>query len=285
MELSLHAGAAEVPARLLLLERQELEPGATAWAQLRLAEPVALARGDRIVLRTPNDTVAGGEIVDARAKRHRRFHQPVLDQLAALRAGRVIDVGGLAITPEALDALGARAREIVSAYHDAHPLRTGIAVDELCRRLRLEQSAFDAALERWRAQGHLERTNNVVALPGRAPALSAKQQHAADQYLAALDASPYAPTTDVSIDAEVLAHLEDAGLVVRTSGGVVFAAASYHDMVDRVTQHLREYPSITLAQVRDMFGTSRKYAQALLEHLDARHITRRVGDERVLRNP
>jgi selenocysteine-specific elongation factor len=38
-----------------------------------------------------------------------------------------------------------------------------------------------------------------------------------------------------------------------------------------------------VAQVRDMFGTSRKYALALMEHLDDRRVTRRVGDERVLR--
>ncbi|MEX0785513.1 MAG: SelB C-terminal domain-containing protein, partial [Dehalococcoidia bacterium] len=65
--------------------------------------------------------------------------------------------------------------------------------------------------------------------------------------------------------------------------GVVFAAEAYQEMVERVTEHLRSHGSITLAQVRDMFGTSRKYAQALLEHLDRERVTRRVGDERVLR--
>jgi selenocysteine-specific elongation factor len=54
-------------------------------------------------------------------------------------------------------------------------------------------------------------------------------------------------------------------------------------MRDRVVEHLRANRTVTLAQVRDMFGTSRKYAQSLLEHLDAQHVTRRVGDERVLR--
>ncbi|MGE0543159.1 MAG: SelB C-terminal domain-containing protein [Dehalococcoidia bacterium] len=54
-------------------------------------------------------------------------------------------------------------------------------------------------------------------------------------------------------------------------------------MVADVTEHLRQEGTITLAQVRDMFSTSRKYAQALLEHLDERRITRRIGDERVLR--
>ncbi|MDZ4278987.1 MAG: SelB C-terminal domain-containing protein, partial [Dehalococcoidia bacterium] len=65
--------------------------------------------------------------------------------------------------------------------------------------------------------------------------------------------------------------------------GVVFASEAYQEMAGRVTEHLRQRRTITLAQVRDMFGTSRKYAQALLEHLDRRRVTRRVGDERVLR--
>jgi selenocysteine-specific elongation factor len=54
-------------------------------------------------------------------------------------------------------------------------------------------------------------------------------------------------------------------------------------MVERVTSYLRENGTVTLAQVRDMLATSRKYAQALLEHMDETRVTRRVGDERVLR--
>jgi selenocysteine-specific elongation factor len=52
--------------------------------------------------------------------------------------------------------------------------------------------------------------------------------------------------------------------------------------VARVTAHLKANGKVSLGQVRDMFGTSRKYAQALLEHLDREKVTRRVGDERVL---
>jgi selenocysteine-specific elongation factor len=48
---------------------------------------------------------------------------------------------------------------------------------------------------------------------------------------------------------------------------------------------LTNHQTITLAQVRDLFGTSRKYAQAILEYLDETRVTRRVGDERVLRSP
>ncbi len=54
-------------------------------------------------------------------------------------------------------------------------------------------------------------------------------------------------------------------------------------MVNRIVQHIKDKGEITVAQVRDMFGTSRKYALALMEHLDSQRVTRRVGDVRLLR--
>jgi selenocysteine-specific elongation factor len=44
--------------------------------------------------------------------------------------------------------------------------------------------------------------------------------------------------------------------------------------------YLDEHGSITLATFRDLFGTSRKYAQAVLEYFDQQKLTRRTGDER-----
>ena len=52
----------------------------------------------------------------------------------------------------------------------------------------------------------------------------------------------------------------------------------------QVTDHIRREGEIAISQVRDMFNASRKYALALMEHLDDRRVTRRVGDVRVLRN-
>jgi selenocysteine-specific elongation factor len=112
---------------------------------------------------------------------------------------------------------------------------------------------------------------------------TAEQRREADAYVAALRRTPYAPTASGALSADVLEYIEDAGEAVRTGGGVVFAADAYGEMVARIRAHLEGGGTITLGQVRDMFGTSRKYAQSLLEHLDAQRITRRVGDERVLR--
>ena len=54
------------------------------------------------------------------------------------------------------------------------------------------------------------------------------------------------------------------------------------EMRERILAHLREHGAITVEDVRDAFGTSRKYALPLLEHLDQQHITGRQGDQRVL---
>ena len=71
-------------------------------------------------------------------------------------------------------------------------------------------------------------------------------------------------------------------MVVKVSEGIFFSASAYDEMVQRVTAHIKSHGKVSLAEVRDMLQTSRKYAQAFLEYLDGEKITRRVGDERVL---
>jgi selenocysteine-specific elongation factor len=66
------------------------------------------------------------------------------------------------------------------------------------------------------------------------------------------------------------------------SDSVIFDSSAYAQMLDRTVQHVTQHGKITLAEFRDLFDTSRKYAQAFLEQLDERKITRRIGDERVL---
>jgi selenocysteine-specific elongation factor len=82
---------------------------------------------------------------------------------------------------------------------------------------------------------------------------------------------------------EVLGVLISRGDLVQVSSVVLFLRETYGELVNRIRAHIEREGTITLAQTRDMLGTSRKYAQALLEHLDEIGVTKRVGDERVLR--
>ena len=86
-EVSFHTGAAESVAKVRLLDKKELAPGDTGWAQLLLVEPVAVVRGDLFIVRSTTDTVGGGEVIDPRARRHRRFQAATLESLAAREKG------------------------------------------------------------------------------------------------------------------------------------------------------------------------------------------------------
>ncbi len=64
---------------------------------------------------------------------------------------------------------------------------------------------------------------------------------------------------------------------------MVFTAEAYKEMSDKIIGHLKSEGSITVADARTMFNSSRKFLLPMLEYLDQQQITRRVGDERVLR--
>ena len=122
-----------------------------------------------------------------------------------------------------------------------------------------------------------------LRLPDHQITLTPKMEEEASAYLKSLRQNPYSPPSDRSIDPELLSVLIEQGKIVRVADGVIFDAAAYREMTERIIQHLKDQGNITVAEARTMFETSRKYILPLLEHMDQQQITRRTGDERVLR--
>jgi len=176
---------------------------------------------------------------------------------------------------------------LLGDYHQRYPLRAGMPREELKSRLRLPSRAFNEAVTRAAMEGVLTETETVLFLADHRVVLNAEQQRRVTELLDAFQRSPHAPPSlaesEAIVGAEVLAALIEQGKLVKVSSTVLFSAEAYQEMTHTIVNYLQREGRITLAQVRDMFKTSRKYAQALLEHLDDRRITRRVGDERILR--
>ena len=88
-QVDFYSGSQEIAARVRLLDVEELQPGQSAWVQLRLSKPAVVARRDRFILRipSPSTTIGGGEVVDVQPRYHRRFQQPILEHLATLEQG------------------------------------------------------------------------------------------------------------------------------------------------------------------------------------------------------
>ncbi|HZJ76351.1 MAG TPA: SelB C-terminal domain-containing protein, partial [Oscillospiraceae bacterium] len=70
--------------------------------------------------------------------------------------------------------------------------------------------------------------------------------------------------------------------LIRLNQEVVFHVKSYEDAKAELIDHINKNGNITLSQFRDILGTSRKYAVALLEYFDNEKVTKRIGEERVL---
>ena len=183
-------------------------------------------------------------------------------------------------------------RSILGAYHREHPLRQGMAREEFKSRLGravrgLSGRAFNAIVSRAVAEGQLAEWQTLVHLPDYTVTFTPPQQKQVDGLLALFRRQPYTTPSvadcEARIGPDLLAALVEQGYLVKVSDDVLFLAETYETMVQRVTGHIRRQGDVTIAQVRDMFGASRKYALALMEHLDERRVTRRVGDVRVLR--
>jgi selenocysteine-specific elongation factor len=89
-----HAGTSEIISTVVLLDRDELNPGDTCYAEIRLEEPVAVLARDHYVLRSysPVRAIAGGEILNAAPQRKKRFSEEVLSQLKILNSGNLPEI-------------------------------------------------------------------------------------------------------------------------------------------------------------------------------------------------
>lgn len=322
--ITLLCGTAEAEGRLRLLDAEVLAAGEEGWAQAVLEAPLAFLPGDRCIIRTPNETVAGGTVVALGPRRHRRHDATVLaglalqergslrDRLLALLAagpagrgelpgllgapgaelemaernliadGLVVGSGAHLYSQHWLDSAIARLREEIAAFLRDNPLRDSAPREHVRRAAEVPPGAFEMVLSQAVVRGQLaEAGTGALTLPGYEVALSPSLQEQANAFVASLVAGRFSPP-DRSLPEGMVALLVQRGLVVRTGSGIVFSRAAFEEMLERTTAFLKLHGTITLAETRDLFGTTRKYAQAFLEYLDAIHVTRRVGEARTL---
>ena len=179
-----------------------------------------------------------------------------------------------------------RAEREVSNFHQANPLRGGIPREMLKSRLKLSQRVFQAALKAWLANRKIVENGQLIHLPDFSVRFNPQQQTLVDGLLKQFAAAPYA-TPSVKdcialVGEAVFDALVERGELIAVSPEVVFRKSDYQVMLNGVRHTIQQEGSLSAAQFRDLFNTSRKYALAFLEHLDAIGVTVRDGDVRKL---
>ena len=177
----------------------------------------------------------------------------------------------------------------IEAYHRVHPLKRGMPKEELKSRLRSPHRFFSLSLQRLVELSLLKEDGPLISLPSHRIRFTAQQQNQMDLLFKQFKSNEYSPPSvkecQSQIDEQLYNALVDMGLLMQVSPEVVFSQQGYQSMVTGIKALIESQGAITAAQVRDHFDTSRKYALALLEHLDSIGFTIREGDSRRLRKP
>ena len=290
----LHLGTAEVGAVIGRSGRDSVDlPGGETTAVLRLEQPIAIAAGDRFVLRRPSpaSTLAGGRVLDPdppRGVSRRRTTPERLTSLAGAKPGdpdwvwaRLALHGALGRPVELATDVAAAVDAAMSAMAADHP---GAAAAEL-RRMGSRAVRRHVTLAEPEASAVAAEAIERLGLVDRSPARPTPELLAAMARLeAALDVvAP--PSLDVAMrmtgcPAEGVRELERTKRVVRLDDDLAWSFTAYRELAAKAVAMAADRP-LSPAQFRDATGTSRKYVMAILEDLDRRGLLRRTPEGHV----
>jgi len=338
-QVHLFHGAAALLAKVVLFGQDELKPGESCYAQLRLTEPIATKNGDRFVIRffSPLETIGGGVILDDQPRRHKRSDPHIQEILRIKESGSRDDLAiqlltefgtklptatqlvaklqreeadiqdelyhlcsrGLAVEPlpgryvaaSVIDRVFRECQDIMNLYHRQNPLHAGIQTAELRQKLfrGMDRIPADALLGVLYREGKLRKIADRYALTDFTVTLTKRQRGIREKLLKIyLSAGIETPITDHVMEGfpqsergdvrQVLESLLTSGELVMLTPQVCLHGSTYSAVLEDARVHFETNGSLTLAQLRDLLGTSRKYAQALIEYFDKIHITKKDGD-------
>jgi selenocysteine-specific elongation factor len=297
--VAVHLGTAQTPGVLGRAGRDGTPlSGGEATAIVRTEIPIAVAPGDRLVLRRPSPgaTLAAARVLDPlppRGVARRRATPERLEALAAADAGSAawrqarLESHGLLGSTLASDV----ARSLDDVLLDVAASPGSIGSAELVRAgaaaLRrqvghvsgLDRAAGDR-IDALVQDGRLARRQGLVSLPGVAPDESSPELTAAMNRLVAGLTAPAPPSlaaaaAEAGCPEDGVRQLERDGRIVRVEEDLAWSAETWSELVATALVLSAREP-LTPAALRDATGTSRKYVMALLEELDRRAILRRT---------
>ena len=178
--------------------------------------------------------------------------------------------------------------QLVDAYHTSYPLRRGVPREELKSKLKLTPRVFNAIINKLLLEQVLADRLSAIARLGHEIKFNGQEQAKVQALMRKFEANPFSPPSVKDCIAETGEEVLNALLeneLITVSSEVVFRKHDYDAMVSEIKNVIIQNDRISLAEVRDLFKTSRKYAQALLEHLDTTGATVRDGDFRRLKKP
>lgn len=193
----------------------------------------------------------------------------------------------LIVSNSTLQNLKEKTLQVVEEHHKQYRLRSGISKEELKNKLKLPAKEFNSILEFLVKNDYLRMTGFAVASPQHKIQFNEQEQLKVIELKRKFEANPYnTPSVkecQQDVGEEIINALIEKGELITVSDDVIFLKRDYDVITLQIKSEIERRSKISLAEVRDLFHTTRKYAQALLEHLDQIGVTIRDGDVRRLK--
>jgi selenocysteine-specific elongation factor len=216
--------------------------------------------------------------------------QPAVVALTAQK--QVLRAGDFILTTLAFNDARQAAAAALDAFHKANPLVGGISKEELRAKLDLHQSVMEAVLGELVRERKAEVAGEQVRLAGRGVELKDDEAKAKQQIEKAFASAGL----KVPLMKEVLASLPvdktraqklvtlllRDRVLIKLADELVFHQSALQELRRLMGEQKSRSPKIDVGRFKDLLGVTRKYAIPLLEYLDREHVTRRVGDERII---
>jgi selenocysteine-specific elongation factor len=217
-----------------------------------------------------------------------QFDQQIQKLLKDKTAFRVSD--SIVIHSDYLTHLKDTAVRLLSAYHQENPLRDGMKKDEFRSKfLHFDDIAvIDKITDSLVNRKFLKYVNGCVALAD----FEVQKDDNLEEIEAAFREGGFSPESPDQIATrfpkiknyrQVVESLVNTGRLVRVEDKILLHIDYYEKALSMAKEHIAQNGQITLAEMRDLMGASRKFAVAVLEYWDRRNITKKVGDARVLK--
>ena len=250
-----------------------------ALARAAVGDPATLVR----------DALADGLVTLADLARRTELDSATTKQTVAdlTAAGEVRMLRNYVGSVQVIERLTSELLRALGSHHESDPGAVGLRTSDLVRTMVAPADAIGELAAVAAAEGLVRLEGPRVALAGHNVELSADEERAALRVLTHLDegGSTPPPLTEALAAGGGTRRLATAlaqdGRLVLLAPDIALSRRTYNAWLGAVRSLFEFSSSVTVREVRDALGTSRKYALALLEYLDSRAITRRVGDARL----
>lgn len=337
-------GSAQTIAKAVLLDKDSIGAGESAYAQLRFDLPLAVKRTDRFIIRfySPVETFGGGIILDSCPGKHKRHQEELISALKIRETGTDDEILELVLKEESIcfpsihmlaaklnwtdretesrmeilkkqkkalslndgnffhkafwERITEKTTEILTSFHKENPIAQGMEKEEFKSRILAnfylkDARKGDVLLNELLKRGIITASGSTVAAAGFSAQYSDTHSDMRNNMIKAYQAAGFeAPSTDEIMTQfkdkkqakQVLSDLFKEGLLVKLNPGAYLYKDHYEKAMALLRNHYKTHDTLSLAEFRDLLGTSRKYVLLILDYLDQQKITKLQGDVRIL---